>query len=90
MLIQDIRPGKASQPDPDNTQELIVELFKRGVTIEQIFGQFYELEAIADARHDEIFGNDEEGQHGRQPLTVGDALLAGVVARDINPNPVPF
>lgn len=90
MLIQDIRPAPKQEPTPDNTQELIVELFKRGVTIERIFGQYYELEAIADARHDEIFGNDEEGQHGRQPLTVGDALLAGVVARDINTNPGTF
>ena len=89
MLIQDIRPAP-KQEQTDDTQALIVELFKRGVTIKQIFGQYYELEAIADERHDEIFGNDEEGQHGKQPLTIGDALLAGVVARDINTNPVAF
>lgn len=78
----------------DETDQLIVELFKRGATIERVFGVFYALEAMADARHDEIFGNDEEGLHGAQSdrprLTVGDALLAGVVARDINTNPIPF
>ena len=37
---------------------------------------------MADARHDEIFGNDEEGQHGRPRLTVGDALL-------VTPEPAP-
>ena len=53
-----------------STESLITELHNRGVTIEQIFGQFYAEEAMADAR------SDEEGRHGR-PLTVGDAELAG-------------
>lgn len=70
----------------DNTDRLITVLFIRGVSIERIFHQFYALEAQADARADEIFGNDEDGQHGERPrLTVGDALLVGAVSRDINP-----
>lgn len=87
MLIQDVTPVPKQE---DNTSELIEELFKRGVSIAQIFGQYYAMEAIADARHDEIFGNDEEGYHGRAPLTVGDAMLAGVVARDIPVTRQPF
>lgn len=57
------------------TDMLIAELHQRGITVEDIFGQYYAMEAIADTKDDEIFGNDEEGQHGRQSLTVGDALL---------------
>lgn len=59
------------------TDKLIAELHHRGITIEDIFGQYYAMEAIADARDDEIFGNDEEGQHGAV-LTVGDVHLAGL------------
>lgn len=59
------------------TEELITELFNRGTSIETIFGQFYALEEMASNRDDELFGNDEEGRHGRAPLTVGDARLAG-------------
>lgn len=61
---------------------LISELYHRGISVEDIFGQYYAMQAIADARDDEIFGNDEEGQHGdpnrfkkQKPLTVGDAQL---------------
>lgn len=92
--IWDVKPPQ--HPVKPKTEDMITELFVRGVSIEQIFGQFYALEAMADARHDEIFGNDEEGQHGgspfgkHKPLTVGDALLAGVVARDIPTGEVPF
>lgn len=98
-LIQDITPvetpaylrgyGQKTQAKRLTTEVMVEELFHRGVTIEDIFGQFYAMEAMADARHDEIFGNDEEGQHGDpnrfkpKPLTVGDAELAGVLARDL-------
>lgn len=41
---------------------------------------------MANAADDEIFGNDEEGQHGRQPLTVGDAQLAGFTGEQIDYN----
>lgn len=57
------------------TNMLIVELHNKGVTIEEIFGIYYQLEAMGSARDEAIFGNDEEGQHGAI-LTVGDARLA--------------
>lgn len=60
-----------------DTDLLVQELFNRGTSIEDIFGQYYAMEEMANARDDEIFGNDEEGQHGRPVLTVGDARLAG-------------
>lgn len=71
-LIQDIK-----QPFTMTNGRMIKILWERGVTIEQIFGQYYAMEEMASARDDEIFGNDEEGQHGRPVLTVGDARLAG-------------
>ena len=78
--------GQKQQAKRLSSEVMVEELFNRGVTIETIFGNFYALEAMADARHEEIFGSDEEGQHGaqagRKPLTVGDAQLAGVV-RDV-------
>ena len=77
------RPAKKQQVDYSAVEDrLIVALWRHGVTIERIFGTFYALEAMADARSDEIFGNDEEGQHGRPRLTVGDALL-------VTPEPAP-
>ncbi len=67
-------------------QCLITELHNRGVSIEDIFGQYYAEEEMAAARDDEIFGNDEEGQHGDPnrfaPLTVGEARL-------VTPEPQP-
>lgn len=88
VLIQDIKPlprhvpaylrgyGKQGRVARRlRTDVIISELYRRGVTIEDIFGQYYAIEEMASAADDEIFGNDEEGQHGRQPLTVGDALL---------------
>lgn len=59
------------------TEVLVTELWKRGVSISDIFGQFYALEMIEDAKHDDIFGDDEEGLHGRPRLTLNDAELAG-------------
>lgn len=76
------RPAKQRQLTDD---QMIQELWERGVGIERIFGVFYALEEMASHRSDLSFGNDEEGQHGRQPLTVGDAHLAGVVP-PIQPN----
>lgn len=58
-------------------EQLIDELYKRGVTIERVFAQFFAEEEMGNAKSDELWGNDEEGQHGRPPLTVGDANLAG-------------
>ena len=90
VLIQDIKPlprhvpaylrgyGKQGRVARRLRTDVITsELYRRGVTIEDIFGQYYAIEEMASAADDEIFGNDEEGQHGRQPLTVGDAQLAG-------------
>lgn len=92
-LIQDVTPanqlpaylrgyGCGKLLKRARTDMLISELHYRGISIEDIFGQYYAMEAIADARDDEIFGNDEEGQHGDpnrfKPLTVGDAELAGL------------
>ncbi len=74
-LIEDIKP--LDYPYTTTSSRMIATLYKRGVTIEQIFGQYYAMEEMANARDDEIFGNDEEGQHGRPVLTVGDARLAG-------------
>lgn len=74
-LIEDIKPVK--HPFTMTNGKMIRILWERGVTIEEIFGQYYAMEEMANARDDEIFGNDEEGQHGRPPLTVGDAQLAG-------------
>lgn len=75
QLIQDVIPQYRNLATVE-TETLIATLYIRGVSIEDIFGRYYEYEAHADARDDELFGNDEEGQHGR--LTVGDAELAGL------------
>lgn len=84
-LIHDVVPPATLKKLPDN-DTLIAALFIRGVTIEKIFGRYFEYEANVDARSDEQFGSDEEGQHGghsrkgRKPLTVGDAELAGLTS----------
>lgn len=59
------------------TAMLIMELHNKGVTVEEVFNIYFQLEAMGDARDEEIFGNDEDGLHGRN-LTVGDAQLAGI------------
>lgn len=64
------------------TGRMVKKLHDRGVSIEDIFGMYYAIEAQADALADEMFGNDEEGQHG---LTVGDAELAGFVSLPAKP-----
>lgn len=70
---------------------LITELYRRGVTIEDVFSIFYSLEQMELARLDEMFGNDEEGQHGRQPLTVADVELVGFTKLPLEPlNRQPF
>lgn len=97
MLIQDVRPLPGNVPAylrgygkqgrvarRIKTDVLISELYRRGITIEQVFGQYYAITAMVDAKDDEIYGNDEEGQHGRPPLTVGDARLAGYGLPKIN------
>lgn len=61
MLIQDVRPI--------STVSLILELYRRGVTIERIFGMYYEIEAHKEAKYDEMF---------EPVLTVGDAGLVGL------------
>jgi len=98
-LIQDVQPyespaymrgyGKTAIMRDTPTEDLITEIHKRGTTIEQVFAQFYALEAMADGKHDELFGNGEDGQHGR-PLTVGDVELAGLASLPEVPNPRPF
>ena len=65
QLIEDIVPPAISSKLPDN-DKLIATLYIRGVTLNEIEGKFVEYSAHADARDDEIFGNDEEGQHGAQ------------------------
>ena len=73
------------------TGKIVAALHKRGVTIEDIFGIYYAIEAQADARDDEIFGNDEEGQHGKPVLKVGDVELAGIAQLPVVPlNRQPF
>lgn len=83
-LIQDIKPYK---PFTMTSGRMIKKLWERGVTIEDIFGIYYALEAQADARLERVFGNDEEGQHGK--LTVGDARLAGYGVPEVT-NTQPF
>lgn len=58
-------------------QVLITELFVRNITIEHIFGSYYAIEEQMGAHDDEIFGNDEEGLHGKPTslLKVKDAML---------------
>lgn len=87
-LIQDVRPPanrKLSEAQKQidanyllhvETEAMVTELYMRGVSIQQVFGQYYALEEMGNAHSDQIFGNDEEGQHGRLTLTVEDALLA--------------
>lgn len=60
-LIQDVIPVESI-----STDEVIHLLWKRGVGIERIFGQFYEMEEMAS-------------HQGREPMTVADAELAGVL-----------
>lgn len=80
-LIQDVTPAyvrgygtQARLARRMKAEVLVSELYRRGVRMTDIFGQYYALEEQAGARDDDIFGNDEDGQHGAQ-LTVGDALL---------------
>ena len=70
--IQDVVP-----PTTMTTEQMIAALYIRGVTIQQIFGKYYEYDEHEAARDDELFGNDEEGQHGKPRLVVGDVHLAG-------------
>lgn len=69
-LIQDIIPAKTVKRLPSN-DVLIAVLYIRGATIQQIFGKFFEFDEHASAVDDGIF------QVHRQPMTVGDAELAG-------------
>lgn len=69
-----------------STEVMIATLYIRGVTIEDIFGKYYTFEEMGGAVDDEIFGNDEEGQHGRPRLTVGDAQLAGLASLPDTPS----
>jgi len=83
--------GKSKLLRKARTDTLVAELYRRGVTIQDIFGVFYALEQMEGARLDELFGNDEEGEHGRQPLTVEDAELAGFASLPVEPsNRQPF
>lgn len=98
-LIQDVLPyqspaymrgyGKLAILADLTHEELIDELYKRGVTVEQVFAQFYATEAMATGKDWEINGNGEEGQHG-SPLTVGDVELAGLATLPETPDPRPF
>ena len=80
-LIQDVVPPATLKKLPSN-EVLIAALYIRGVTVEEIFGRFYEYESHASADDD-----DEEGQHGRAPLTVGDVQLAGLAELPGQPQP---
>lgn len=71
------RTTDANYIEHTDTDILITELHDRGVSIQDVFAQYYAMEAAEDAHSDELFGNDEQGQHGK-PLTVGDAELAGL------------
>lgn len=80
-LIQDVHTVPAYQRGygglkRHSSESLIVALYRRGVSIEEIFGIFYALEESDSERDDAIFGSSEEGNHGAT-LTVGDAQLAG-------------
>ena len=92
-LIQDITPvkktldipaylrgyGQRGQAKCLKTEVMVKELYRRGYSVEEIFADFYALQASADDRDGQIFGSSEEGNHGT-PLTVGDAQLAGGIA----------
>ena len=85
--IQDVVPPKKKHLKNFQTETLIEELWDRGVDIQRIFGQFYALEEMANHRSDLVFGNDEDGQHGIPPLTVGDVELAGLTSLPNQPIP---
>lgn len=53
-------------------EEMVTTLYRRGVTIDDIRGIYYALEAQEDAEHDRLFGNDEEGQHGSGSTECGE------------------
>lgn len=85
-LIQDIVDSReAEQRQHERTMQarrldtltLVRELHRRGVTIREVYGRYYEIEAVGEAQSERLFGNDEEGLHG-SGLTVEDAELAGV------------
>ena len=61
------------------TAVMIYALWERGVDIQQIFGQYYALEAAAAAA----------GNTSQAPLTVSDAELVGLTGTD-QPNDKPF
>lgn len=83
--IQDV-VSPATKKAMLTSDEMIAILYMRGITVPYIFGKFFEYEAHEAAHSDEVFGSSEEGQHGRAPLTVGDAKLAGA---DVPDQPLP-
>lgn len=72
--------GQKYQAKELSTEVMMQELYNRGVTIEDLFGFYYTLEANATGLEWQNEGDGEEGQHGRPKvptkLTVGDAQLA--------------
>ncbi len=97
-LIQDVVPPEnqrlseqqkqihANYVQHVDTDILVTELAMRGVTVTDIFGMYYALEAIAAAQSDELFGNL------MKPITLEDAELAGLAPLPEVPNlnPQPF
>lgn len=92
-LIQDVYPPTQTVKDAMKqvdsnfllhveTEAIITELYCRGVTIQDIFAQYYAMEEMGNALNDQIFGSDEAGLHGNQVMTVADAQL-------ITPEPKP-
>jgi hypothetical protein len=74
ILIQDVVPPKVVKRLPKN-EVLIATLYIRGVSIEDIFGKYYEF--------------DEHASHAPR-LTVGDVELAGLAKLPTVPVQQPF
>lgn len=53
-------------------------LFDRGVKLSDIWAVYYELECASDSHSDQVFGNDEQGQHGAPRIVVEDVYLLGL------------
>lgn len=68
MLIQDVTPPPQKAPvsiREFTSDQLICELYRRGVDTDRVFGLYYELAAIDAHRDEQVFGSDEEGLHGK-------------------------
>ena len=76
--------------DKVSDKTLITALYKRGYTIDDMFGYYYALQEADYHNDDVIHGSSEAGRHGKSAektlLTVGDVELVGHIKLPSIPN----